>query len=483
MELKALTEDLKAELIGDESLKISALCSHSKEVVENSLFIVKKGAVSDGLNFIKEALDQGAVALACQQFIPSYAHITQLVASDINQLEAELASRFYQAPSKQMQVIGITGTNGKTTSAYLIRQLLGANNCGLIGTIEYLVGENQFDACLTTPGIILNQQLLASMYKIGQKHAVMEVTSIALDQNRVQNIHFEVALFTNLSQDHLDYHSSMQSYIDCKAKLFQSLSSNQVAIVNKDDPVHLKLLKNCPAKVMTFAIENPADFRAENIQCDATETHFDLLWNGQRFSVQTPLRGRYNVYNLLGAMASALALGYSLPQLIETAKVLHSPQGRLESIPNHLGIQIFVDFAHTEDALKNVLLTLKDLRPKRLITVFGCGGNRDASKRPQMGRIVSMLSDLTLITSDNPRFEDPDSICQEVLSLAPFAKVIVDRREAIQAALLEAEKGDIILIAGRGHEKYQIIKGQKIPFQDAKVAKELVKLMEQKVLL
>lgn len=482
LKLKKLFLDTPVQIYGNKELEVTGLSSHSKLVSMGHLFIARSGLKTSGANYIQEAIEGGATAVLTDLYDPFLKNVVQVVHPDPKSLEGLLAKRFYGIEKGDLTIIGITGTNGKTTTSYLLRQLLGPEQTGLIGTIEYLIGEKSIPASLTTPDVISNHKMLSRMKKSHLKYALMEVTSHALTQNRVDYIPFDFAGFTNLTQDHLDYHPTMQAYAEAKAKLFEKLSSDQVAFINSDSPYAKHMTKNCKAIIKTYGLSPEANFYAKGLVYHSDATQFELQFNGQSESIKTPLVGQFNVYNTLLAIAMALEVGLPFSLIKDRLETIHAPSGRLQPIENDLGIQVFVDFAHTEDALRNVLMTLKELPHQRLICVFGCGGDRDPEKRPLMGEVVSQFSDLTFITSDNPRSEDPLAICEAIKKGCDPTKevmITVDRKRAINQALNEAQSMDIVLIAGRGHEPYQLIKNQRIPFQDAAVAKECLNLLNK----
>ncbi len=477
IKLKKLLLDLPIKIMGDKEVEVTGLSAHSKMVSPGHLFIAKGGLNNHGATFLEEAIRGGARAILTDLFDPFCKDVTQIICENPASLEGELAKRFYGAPGKDLSLIGITGTNGKTTCAYITRALLGEEECGLIGTIEYILGSNTLPASFTTPDVITNHKMLARMKDEQLKICVMEVTSHGIAQNRIAHIPFDLVLFTNLSQDHLDYHKSLQNYVDTKAKLFEGLPEDKIALVNNDSPYSKEMIQNCKAQIKTYGIQNKSDYQARNIRLKADKTTFNLIYNQKKYKIETGLVGEFNVYNTLAAISIALESKIEIPLIQERLKVFKAPKGRLEAVPNSLGIQIFVDFAHTDDALKNVLTALKQIKHRKLITVFGCGGDRDQDKRPLMGKVVSSLSDLTIITSDNPRSEDPIAICNAIQKGCPKRRKVlveVDRKVAIQKALKLAKAKDIILIAGRGHETHQIVRHKRIPFNDAEVVKELL---------
>ncbi len=487
VKLKKLLKNIPVQSIkGSKDIEISGLCSNSKLVAPGNLFIAKKGLTHDGARFIPDAIAAGAAAILTDLYDPFISNVVQIIHPDVASIEAAIAKEFFGHPSSKLFLIGITGTNGKTTTSYLIRHLLERNRepCGLIGTIEWIVGQHVFPSGLTTPDVLQNYKLFHDMVAAGCKNCVMEVSSHALDQERIRSIEFDVAVFTNLTQDHLDYHKTMEEYAKAKTKLFSQLNPQgekpfaKWAIVNADSDSWMQMISECSANVLTYGIKKPSDLRADQIQLSASGLKFQVSYRGETLPFSSSLIGRFNVYNLLAAMGVGLARGFSLKKILEALRTFTAVPGRLERVPNDKGMNIFVDYAHTDDALFNVLNTLNELKKGRLITVFGCGGNRDASKRPKMGAVVEALSDLSIITSDNPRHEDPEEIIRQILAGLKHpgqAQVIVDREEAIRKAVHIASPNDIVLIAGKGHENYQIFSHQTIAFDDRTVALEACK--------
>jgi UDP-N-acetylmuramoyl-L-alanyl-D-glutamate--2,6-diaminopimelate ligase len=489
MKLKKLLKDIPSvQVKGSKEIEITGISSNSKLLGPGNLFIAKKGRHDDGNRYIPEAIAADAAAILTDIYNPSLKkEIVQLIHPNIGAIEGELAAEFYHEPSNELFLVGITGTNGKTTSSFLIKHLLDRLEmpCGLIGTIEYIIGQHRYQATHTTPDVHTNHRMLREMVLQGCKSAVMEVTSHALDQGRVDCIEYDVALFTNLTLDHLDYHQTMEKYCEAKNRLFATLKSDlpsmgkkqpKWGIINADSPWGSKIGAGCKAKILTYGIQNHADVRGTNIALTPTGTAFDVTYQGQTVTCHSPLVGRFNVYNTLGAICVGLARGISLEQLIQLIPTFPAIPGRLEVVPNSLGLKIYVDFAHSPDSLTNVLECLQEFKKGRIITVFGCGGNRDQTKRPQMAQAVEELSDMAIVTSDNPRSEDPEVICQQMVKgFTPNARYLieVDRRKAIAMAIEMATPTDIILIAGKGHETYQAFAHKTIEFDDRKVAVQL----------
>ncbi len=474
MRLKTLLKDHLELIKGSKDVVITGITSHSKKVAPGNLFIAKKGMTHNGSSFIAEALNGGAVCLLTDMYDPFLKGMSQIVSPNIEEIEALVASRFYGHPTKKLFLVGVTGTNGKTTSTYMIKHLLDALNAssGLIGTVEWIVGKQHLPSSHTTPDLMTNYKLFHDMVQNGCKAATMEVSSHALVQGRVRGIEFDVAIFTNLTLDHLDYHGTIEHYAAAKAKLF---SQCKVAVINQDSPWASFMIEKCSSKVLTYGITSSSDVQALDIKLKADGTEFTVSYNQEKVLFKTSLIGRFNVYNALGAIAVCLAKGISLQKIASLLSSFKSVQGRLERVENTKGIHVFVDYAHTDDALSNVLLTLKEFAQGRLITVFGCGGDRDQAKRPKMGSVAEALSDYVIVTSDNPRTEDPLQIIKQILVGIKNPKHILvepDRAEAIKKALRAAKPGDIVLIAGKGHETYQIFSDATLPFDDREIVRE-----------
>lgn len=488
MKLKKLIKDIPhQEVKGSKDLEITGICANSKLVSPGNLFIAKKGRTHYGSEYIPEAIGAGAVAIVTDIYDPTLRDVTQIIHHDPIQIEALLAAQYYQYPGNELFMIGITGTNGKTTTAFLVKHLFDhlRGSCGLIGTIEYIIGSHRYQATRTTPDVATNHKMLRDMCTEGCGSAVMEVTSHGLDQGRVDFIDFDIAIFTNLTLDHLDYHKTMENYCLAKNRLFRHLDPAiskkdmhhaKQGIINADDPWHLKIAEGCKSKIITYAIDNEATLRAQDIRLTALGTELNLRYEGKLYACFFPLIGRFNVYNCLAAIGAGLASGAPLETIIELIKSFKLVPGRLEPVDNPLGLKIYIDFAHSDDALKNVLGCLQELEKKRIITVFGCGGERDLQKRPKMGRVCEELSDICIVTSDNPRSENPQSIIDAIVAgFQNTSKVMVeiDRRKAIEKAIDLATPDDIILIAGRGHETHQIFARHSVEFDDRKVTAQI----------
>jgi len=481
--LRRLIEKLpEIQVKGSKEVEVTGMCAFSKWVVPNNLFVAKRGSTFDGNLFIPDAIEAGASAVLTDLYDP-FLKVTQLIHPDVHEMEKKLAALIYDSPSSKLEVIGITGTNGKTTTSYLIKHLLdkGGIPSGLIGSIEWIAGEHRYPSKLTCPDLITNQKLLKEMVDIGCKAAVMEVSSHGLDQGRTDEIDFSLAIFTNLSQDHLDYHHTMEHYLGAKEKLFASLKPGKSAIVNRDDPAFAAIAASSSGKVSTYGIDQVADLQAKDIRLSQKGMTFTVCHEGKEVRCSAHLIGRFNIYNLLAALSAALHFGISLEDACEFAKSFTRVSGRLEPVSNRLGLKIFVDHAHTDHALANVLGALREVNKGKLITVFGCGGDRDRQKRWKMGSVVSHLSDEAILTNDNPRTEDPHRIAEEILEgvRSDFPLTVeLDRKKAIEAAIERAGPADTLLIAGKGHETEQILAHQVIPFSDKEVAKEACRRKE-----
>lgn len=478
MKLRKLIADLSIEVYkGGQDIEVTGLCIHSKLVAPGNLFIAKKGSCDDGNKYIEEAIQSGAAAILTDMRNPFLKEVVQLIHPAPAAIEAELAARYYGFLSKSLFTVGITGTNGKTTTSYLIKHFLDHLGlpCGLIGTIEYIMGSHRFEAKLTTPDSITNQKLLKEMVKQGCRSAVMEVSSQGLAQGRTKYIDFNVAIFTNLTQDHLDYHGTMEAYASEKAKLFRELDPTSIAIVNEESEWTSFLMKECRAPLLTYGFSPNADLYADAISLSDSKSIFRVHYRSQEALFTSDLIGRYNILNCLCAIGTCLSKGFDLDKLPPILKSFQSVPGRLEKVENLRQLPIFVDYAHTPDALEKVLNCLREIKKGKIITVFGCGGDRDRGKRPKMGQVAALGSDFTIITSDNPRSEIPQKICSEIAAGFNHANfsIIVDRKEAIAQAIEMASSKDLILIAGKGHETYQHFSFQTIPFDDRKVAQEI----------
>ncbi len=487
MKLKKLLKDIAALTIkGSKEIEVTGVTANSKYIAPGNLFVAKKGITNHGARYIPEAIAAGAVAVLTDMYDPSLKQITQIIHPHVAKIEGQLAARFYEEASQQLTMVGITGTNGKTTASFLIKHLLDCfqGPCGLIGTIEYIIGAQRYQAVRTTPDVFSNHKMLRDMLRQECQSAVMEVTSHALDQGRVDCIDFDVGIFTNLTLDHLDYHKTMEEYCAAKNRLFLSLKKEGFAIVNADSPWSSQVVQGTKAQIITYGIDQPADLTAKEIVLYHDKTEFLLSYKGNTVPCTVPLVGRFNVYNCLCTVAVALTQQISLEQIVQNLSSFPSVPGRLQQVPNTFGIGLYVDFAHSDDALKNVLQCLQELKKGRLITVFGCGGDRDFTKRPKMAKVSAQYSDITIVTSDNPRSEDPTEIAKQIVegfTCNDHYLIELDRQGAIEKAISLANADDIILIAGKGHEKHQIFAHKTIEFDDCKVAAEICRTLTPQV--
>jgi UDP-N-acetylmuramoyl-L-alanyl-D-glutamate--2,6-diaminopimelate ligase len=465
-------------VFGSLDREIDSLAYDSRRSGPNSFFIALKGEKVDGAQFIPKAVAAGAAAVLSETDVDA-GGATKIIVSNSREALADLAANFYRHPSSELRIAGVTGTNGKTTTTFLIKHICDHNlwRCGLIGTVQYEVGDKVIPASRTTPESLDVHELLWMMVSDGCKAAAMEVSSHALCQARVRGVEFDTAVFTNLTQDHLDYHKTMEAYFHAKADLFTNLpvqKKKAKTVINLDDRYGQRLISllGNSVPVVTYGQSARADFRASNLRTDFHGTSYQLDANGKSYLVRLPLIGTFNVYNSLAAIAAAWAMNIGVRQCLLALADAPAVPGRLQPVPGHRAFRVFVDYAHTDDALLNVINTLRDLKPARLIVVFGCGGNRDRGKRPRMGAVVDAHADLAIVTSDNPRKEEPEAIINDILPGMPRKnyEVIVDRKAAIQRAIELARDRDIVLVAGKGHETYQEFADETIPFDDAAIA-------------
>jgi UDP-N-acetylmuramoyl-L-alanyl-D-glutamate--2,6-diaminopimelate ligase len=467
---------LLSELSPDGApVEITALAYDSRAAGPGTLFFAVTGARSDGHEHAVEAVRRGASALVVER--PLSLGVPELQVASVREAMAPLAARFYGDPSGALRVIGITGTNGKTTTAFLTRQILEAAGepCALLGTVKSVIGGVDGEVIRTTPEAIDLQASFAAMRDAGDRACAMEVSSHALALHRADAIHFAAAVFTNLTQDHLDFHPDMEAYFAAKRILFEAAPA--IAVVNADDPYGRRLLDDLPDAI-SYAIDAPAAYRASDLRSGIAEARFTVLAPDGALSVATRLPGAFNVANALAAVAVTHELGVPLEQIADALAAATPAPGRFQALDEGQPFAVLIDYAHTPDSLDNVLRAARALTEGRLICVFGCGGDRDRGKRAQMGRISSELADISIVTSDNPRSEDPRAIIDEILAgvesgVEHAVAAIVERRAAIAHAISLARSGDVVVIAGKGHEQGQeFADGTKIPFDDASVARE-----------
>ena len=534
MKLKMLIKDMEInEITGSADVEVAGIAYDSRKVKPGDVFVAAKGEKCDGHDFISDAVKKGALAVVHEKAVTSCelknkedSGDSSLVSrpsspvfikvSDSRKSLAYLSNNFYERPSDKLTVIGVTGTNGKTTATYLMKSILEAwgKDVGLIGTINYLVKDRHYDAPHTTPEALEFQAVLNEMVSAGCSHVVTEVSSHALAQKRVDYTGFSIAVFTNLTRDHLDFHITMEEYFRAKERLFKELLlKDGMSVINFDDPYGRRLISELKTSqqgaanirdsktgnVITYGIETGADIVAVNIKNSFDGLMFDINFNGRTYNVQSPLIGIYNVYNILSAIGAAVSLNVPWDAIISGIKNMGSVKGRFQKVDLGQNFLCIVDYAHTEDALERLILTAKEIKEQqssraaeqhytnstsrithhasRIITVFGCGGDRDRGKRPRMAAIATKLSDYVVITSDNPRSEEPMEIIKEIEKGALRMNYTIepDREKAIQKAVETAEEGDILLIAGKGHEDYQEIKGARHKFRDREIAEKAIR--------
>ena len=448
----------------------------SRKIKKGDLFVAIKGYKTDGHRYLESVNSSGAVAAVVED-VNTDIDLPQIVTKNSRKIMAQASANFFAPEIDQMRLLGITGTNGKTTTSFLIRSILEHANVssGLIGTIAYYIGNESKNAWNTTPESVDICEMLYEMYNHGQKACVLEVSSHALTLERVSGLKFETAVFTNLSRDHLDFHKDEDDYFQAKAKLFTLLQPNANAIVNTDDPFGRRLKDMIKDPVLSFGFDAAADIYPVDWQMEMTGTHIKLMTPVGELKINTKLIGEFNIQNIMAAVGVGVALELPLSETKTGIEALEYVPGRLQSVDILPETKAFIDYSHTPDSLEKAIKTLRQVVKKRLIVVFGCGGDRDKGKRPIMGKIAETFSDFAIVTTDNPRTEDPKAIIDDILSgmkESEKKKVIVDRREAIFEAVKMSEDGDIILIAGKGHESYQEINGVKYDFNEVGIVQE-----------
>ena len=485
MQLKQLIQHLPSATVeGPVDREVAGITYDSRRVTPGMVFVAIPGQHVDGHEFIGTAIERGCSAVICERSRVVPGRVTKIHVTDVREAMACAARTYYQHPSAKLKVIGVTGTNGKTTVAFMIKAILEAAGVktGLMGTVRYEIGDRVIPAQRTTPESIEVQQMMAQMLKADCQACVMEVSSHALDQKRVHGVEFDVGIFTNLTRDHLDYHGTMENYFTAKKILFASLakgSKRAASIINIDDSYGARLADETQGVEvqLTYGFGEKSRLRATKIELNADGSRFVIEAPERKFAVRLPLIGRHNIYNALAAVGACLALKIDVVKIQAALNALPPVSGRLEMVSAGQPFGVFVDYAHTDDALKNVLTTLREITKGRVLLAFGCGGNRDAGKRAKMGRIAAELADYTIITSDNPRKEDPAKIAAQVEEgykavRADACEIELDRGRAIQQILSRAQPGDSVLIAGKGHETYQEFEDTVVPFDDRIHAQE-----------
>lgn len=478
MELKKLLKGIDYKIVnGLDKMEIESIQYDSRKIKSGDVFFAIEGFNVDGHEYIDKAVEKGAKVIVIQKDVETIANITYIKVENTRKALAIAAGNYYDNPSKKMKIIGITGTNGKTTSAFMIKAILEEKGykVGLIGTIANYIGQEEIHTDKTTPESLELHQLFSEMIEKGVNYCVMEVSSHSLELHRVYGIEFVEGIFTNLTRDHLDFHKTFDNYFKAKAKLF-SMSKN--SIINVDDSYGKSIVEMVNKNITTYSIEEPSDLTGENLKLHSRGIEFKLNYNNEEVFIKLSIPGKYNVYNALGCIGATLNEGidiYTIKAALEKVTV----PGRCEIITmnSNLNFDVIIDYSHTPDSLENILNNVREFTKGRLICVFGCGGDRDRTKRPIMGKIGGDLSDYAIITSDNPRTEDPNGILKEIVQgiESNNYEVIENRRDAIKRAIEIAEKGDIIVVAGKGHETYQILKDKTIDFDERKVVAEIIK--------
>ncbi|MDF2595137.1 MAG: UDP-N-acetylmuramoyl-L-alanyl-D-glutamate--2,6-diaminopimelate ligase [Clostridia bacterium] len=476
MKLKDLVVGLQYECIrGDLEAEIDNVIYDSRIKTKSGLFIAIEGFKTDGHQFIDAAIENGVKALVVQKGVKcDRQDIAIIQVVNTRSAMAVIANNMFKYPSQNLNLVGVTGTNGKTSITYLLGQILESyqKTIGIIGTIENRIGEMVLKAERTTPESLDLQAIFHKMVEHEVEYAIMEVSSHALDLNRVDGSNFEVGIFTNLTQDHLDFHKNMENYAHAKAKLFKLCKEG---IINKDSEYGAEMIKEATCKIITYGIEEQADYKASDVKITSSGVEYTLLCPKGSYQVKVPIPGKFTVYNTLAVIAAACSLDIPMDHIVTALSQVKGVPGRVQSFVSSKGYSVLVDYAHTPDGLENVLSTISQFAQNKVITVFGCGGDRDKTKRPMMGEIAAKYSDKVIITSDNPRSESPTQIIDEieigVKRLDSAYVKIEDREKAILLALKEAQEGDVVLVAGKGHENYQILKDRIIHFDDSEVVK------------
>lgn len=478
MRLTDIISDLEnVEITGDTSAEVKGIAYDSRDVAEGFIFVCIKGYKTDGHNYISEAVKRGALVLIVGESVEVPKGITIIKTSDTRDALAKVSSAYFGYPSRSMKLIGVTGTNGKTTTTYLIKSILDKKGfkTALLGTISNIIGDRVVDAKRTTPESYDLQQMFCDMRDEGTDYCIMEVSSHSLELKRVAGCNFNVGIFTNLTRDHLDFHVTFENYFNAKMKLFDQ---SRIAAINMDDEYGREILSRVKIPVITYSEKANGDVRAINVEITSKNSKFTLMYKDDKVQISLPLPGRFNVYNALAAASACIKEGLSLKDIKAGLESVSGIPGRSEVIDSGRGFTIIIDYAHTPDGLENILNTVREYVKGRIITVFGCGGDRDKTKRPIMGEVAGRLSDICIVTSDNPRSEDPVSIIDDIIpgikKTGINYKVMPDRRDAIHAAMSTAMANDLVVIAGKGHETYQILKDKTIHFDEREIVKELL---------
>lgn len=475
MNLSELLKNVKTVSVYSDT-QVTDVTDKSSEISAGCVFVCIKGARFDGHSVAKQAIESGAAAVVVDRDMGLK---NQIIVENTRDAYSRICAAFYGNPAEKLKLIGVTGTNGKTTTTFIIKSVFDSLGikAGLIGTVKNITGDREYISSLTTPDSKELQRLYREMVDSGCEYCIMEVSSQALAQGRVDGCHFDIALFTNLTQDHLDYHGNFENYANAKRKLFEI---SDTAIINIDDDYAMKMVDGLDCKVLTFAVNaEHSDFSAKNVKCFQDSVQYELLTpkNIGRINIKIP--GHFTVYNSMGAAACALNAGADFDNVIKAVSSSKGVPGRVEVVPTNTDYTLLIDYAHSPDGLENVISSIRETTKGRIITVFGCGGDRDKTKRPKMGKIVGELADIAVVTSDNPRSENPASIIEDILKgmTASKAKIITieSRTEAIKHAMSLAKKGDVIILAGKGHETYQILNTGKIHYDEREVVADILK--------
>lgn len=473
MKLRQLIGNIESEVSGNADIEISGIAYDSRRVEPGYLFIAIKGFETDGHKYIESAIKNGAVAVLGED--DRICECTYVKTKNSRKAMALCAAEFYDHPERKLKIIGITGTNGKTTTTYLVRQImmLKGLRCDLIGTNQTIICDEAIESSRTTPESLDLFAAFAKMADCGGEYVVMEVSSHSLELERVHGITFETAVLTNITQDHLDFHKTMDNYAMAKAKLF---AVSKTAAINKDDDYAEKIMKTAGRDIVTYSIDSPSDVQAQNLRMSERGVIFDISMGQQVHEMRLGIPGKFSVYNALAAICACKNIGMEISDIEKGLVLAKSVKGRIEVVHTSTPYTVIIDYAHTPDGLENIISAVKDFAKGRVITVFGCGGNRDATKRPKMGKIAEELSDIAVVTSDNPRCEEPLAIINDILKgMKKDNHVVVEnRREAISHALEIARENDIIILAGKGHETYQEIEHIKYDFDERNVVKEIL---------
>lgn len=491
MELWTLLKYLyQYNVYGEQNPEITSIEMDSREVTAGSLFVCIKGFTVDGHEFVQQAINNGAVAILAEREVQTNGEVPVIIVNDTKRAMARLADVFYGQPTHQLKLIGVTGTNGKTTTTHIIDKIFqqAGEKTGLIGTMYIKINEKKYDVKNTTPESLTLQKTFKKMLDEKVTHAVMEVSSHALHMGRVHGCDFDIAVFTNLTQDHLDYHETMDEYRNAKGLLFSQLGNAyhlekpKFAILNGDDPASKYYKHMTSAHILTYGIDHDCDVMAKNIEMSATGTSFDLITPNGTYPVKINHVGKFSIYNVLAAISTAIVSGISMDTIIKTVESMEGVRGRFELVNGGQNFTVIVDYAHTPDSVENVLKTVKQFAKRKVFVVIGCGGDRDRTKRPLMAKVAVQYADEPIFTSDNPRSEDPIAILKDMESgvEGEYYHSISNREQAIYFAIANAKEGDVVVIAGKGHETYQQIGNQIFEFDDKKVALNAIKEFKTK---